>query len=241
MIPIAPNPDESEAVSTYRVKSLQFPVVLAVLAAVVFAGLAVYMRSQERRALSSPMIRDQVLASGRVRPLADVAKVIARMQLVTAEVQTTIKTEMSDDNWRGLASATVEAPARFLYGVDVSDLDVRNIGFSPAASTYLIRIPPPRRVATEVCGDDETIKVQVGWARLRSVAGEYYLGLARKALYTKAREMTLSPADAARVRETTLAQVQDAVKHLVGDQASVSVIFDDSMPTVADAPAQETP
>ncbi len=227
--------------NTSRVKNLPFPVLVTALAAVVFASLAVYMRSQERRALSSPMIRDQVLASGRVRPLADVAKVIAKMQLVTAEVQTTVKTQMSDENWRGLASATVEAPARLLYGVDVSDLDVRNIGFSPAASTYLIRIPPPRRVATEVCGDDESIKVQVGWARLRSFAGEYYLGLARKALYTKARELTLSPADAAKIRETTLAQVQDAVRHLVGDQASVNVIFDDSMPTVADVPAQETP
>ncbi len=233
------NPDESEAVSTSRVKNLAFPALLALLAAAVFASLWAYMQSLERRALSSPMIRDQILASGRVRPLADVAKVIARMQLVTAEVQTTVQTQMSDENWRGLASATVEAPARILYGVDVSDINVRSVSYSPAESTYLIRIPPPRRMATEVCGDDEKIKVQVGWARLRSIAGEYYLGLARKALYTKARELTLKPDDAARIRETTLTQVKETVQHLVGPDAVVHVIFDDTMPVIADAPEPE--
>lgn len=221
-------------------RRIPMPVLTALLAAVVFASLWAYMQSLERRALSSPMIRDQILASGRVRPLADVAKVIARMQLVTAEVQTTVQTQMSDENWRGLASATVEAPARILYGIDVSDMNVRSISYGPAESTYLIRIPPPRRMATEVCGDDEKIKVQVGWARLRSIAGEYYLGLARKALYTKARELTLKPEDAARVREMTLTQVQAAVQHLVGRDAAVHVIFDDTMPSVADAPEPET-
>lgn len=224
---------------TFDLKHLRMPIVTALLAAGVFAGLWFYMRSLERRALSSPMIRDQVLASGRVRPLADVARVISRLQLVTAEVQTTVKTETSDDSWRGLASATVEAPARILYGVDVSDLDVRSVGYSPAESLYLVRIPAPRRMATEVCGDDETIKVHVGWARLRSRAGEYYLGLARKALYTQAREMTLSPETAAKVRQATLTQVEEAVRKLVGNEAFIHIVFDDRAGTIADAPETE--
>lgn len=218
-----------------RVKTLAFPFILAVLAIGVFGALWVSMREAERRALDNPAIRDQILADGRVRPLADVARTVARLQLVTSEVQTTVKTQMSNDSWRGLATATVEAPARILYGVDLTGVESRNIGFSPATTSYLVRIPPPRRISTEVCGDDETIKVQVGWARLRSRAGEYYLGLARKALYTKAREMTLSPEDVQKVRETTLTQVEKAVRQLVGKGAEVQVVFDESLPAIAGA------
>ena len=217
-----------------RVKTLGFPALLAVLAIGVFGALWLSMQALERRALNNPAIHDQILADGRVRPLADVARTVARLQLVTTEVQTTVKTQMSNDSWRGLATATVEASARILYGVDLTGVRTENLGFSPASSSYLVRIPPPRRISTEVCGDDESIKVQVGWARLRSRAGEYYLGLARKALYAKAREMTLSPEDSQKVRDTTLTQVQLAVRHLVGDQANVQVIFDDHAAAVAD-------
>jgi hypothetical protein len=216
-----------------RVKALAFPILLVLLAAVVFGALWAYMRVLERHALNNPVIRDQILADGHVRPLAEVAKTVARLQLVTTEVDTTVKTQMSNDSWRGLATATVEAPAKFLYGVDLSGVDVRSIGFSPASSSYFVKIPPPRRISTEVCGDDETIKVQVGWARLRSRAGEYYLGLARKTLYAEARKMTLSPEDAQKVRETTLAQVEQAVRRFVGASAKVEVVFDDNAPAPA--------
>lgn len=204
-----------------------FAALLAVLAAAVFLGLTAFMRSLERRALGQETIRDQMTLDGRARPLAEVARTIAKLQLVTAEVHTTVATNVSHENWRGLAAATVEAPARLLYGVDVSNVDTRSIGFSPATSAYLVRIPPPIRIATEVCGGDETFNVQVGWARLRSRAGEFYLGLARKDLYAKAQEMTLSADDARTVRETTRSQVEQAVRTLVGGAATVTVVFDE--------------
>lgn len=206
---------------------LGFAAVLAVLAVGVFAALTTFMRSLEQRALGNPAIRDQLMADGRVRPLADVAQTVAKLQLVTAEVQTTVATNITHENWRGMASATVEAPARLLFGVDVSGVDVRSVGFSPATSAYYVRVPPPTRIATEVCGGQEMVSVQVGWARLRTVAGEYYLGLARRGLYDRAREMTLSPEDALTVRETTRSQVEKAVRSLVGGAASVTVVFDE--------------
>jgi hypothetical protein len=204
-----------------------FAVVLAALAGLVFLGLTAFMRSLERRALGNPAIREQLTADGRARPLAEVARTIAKLHLVTAEVHTTVATTIAHENWRGVAAANVQAPARLLYGVDVSKVDVRSIGFSPATSTYLVRIPPPMRIATEVCGGDEVFDVHVGWARLRSRAGEYYLGLARRDLYDRALEMTLSPEDARTVRETTRGQVEQAVRTLVGGAAAVTVEFDE--------------
>ena len=224
---------------TPSLRTLSFPLVLAALACTVFAGLTAVMRSMERRALGNPAVREQLLADGRARPLAEVARTIARMQLVTAEVQTTVEANATHDHWRGIASATVEAPVRLLYGVDLSQVDSASIGFSPATSSYVVRIPPPRRIATEVCGGDEVFDVQVGWARLRSMAGEYYLGLARKSLYDRAREMALSPEDAAVVRRTTSEQVEQAVRKLTGKGASISVIIDDSLDSVTTAETAE--
>jgi len=222
-------------------KSLGFPLMLAALAFGVFGSLWVYMGTLERRALNSPAIRDQLLADGHIRPLAEVARTVAKMELVTAEVQTTVSTHIAHENWRGIATASVEAPARLLYGVDLSTVNVQDVGFSPATSAYIMRIPPPRRIATEVCGGDETFNVQVGWARLRSIAGEYYLGLARKSLYDRAREMMLSPEDARIVRETTMKQVEAAVRRLVGGSAPVTVLFDDRASAVAEARPEGEP
>lgn len=221
-------------------KSLAFPLTLAMLAGVVFFGLTAFMRRLERRAIENPAIRDQ-LVNGRVRPLADVARTVARLNLVTAEVETCVATRVSHDNWRGAAVATVEAPVVLHYGIDVSQVRSDHIEFSPAGNSYIIRIPPPRRMATEVLGGQETVDVQVGWARLRSRAGEYYLGLARKSLYESARELALSPEDARTVRETSIAQVGEAVRRFVGDDAWVKVVVDESLGSVQTANSTEAP
>lgn len=226
--------------ASFNRNRLAFPVMLLLLAGAVFASLSWYMGVLERRALGTPAIRDQ-LVHGRARPLAEVAQTVAKMELVTAEVQTCVSTRVEHDNWRGLAAATVEAPVRLLYGVDVSKVKSESIGYSPATKSYLIRIPPPQRIATEVRGGEEEIEVHVGWARLRSRAGEYYLGLARKGLYDAARELTLGPDDSRNVRETTVAQVQSAVKKLVGEEATVKVVIDDALGGVTTATTGESP
>jgi hypothetical protein len=209
-------------------KSLAFPALLVALAVGVYLALAAFMGKLEQRAVANPAVREHLIGR-HARPLADVAQTIASLNLVTAEVRTRVVTSITHENWRGPASATVEAPVRLLYGVDVSQVRSESIAFSPASRAYLVRIPPPQRIATEVLGGDETIDVQVGWARLRSRAGEYYLGLARKSLHDRAQELVLGAEDAANVRQMTIAQVQSAVQKLVGDAASVTVVIEDRL------------
>jgi hypothetical protein len=73
--------------------------------------------------------------------------------------------------------------------------------------------------------EDEDTEVRLGWARLRSRAGEYYLGLARKALHEEAQRMTLGPDDAAMVRRTTREQVADVVRRIAGPGSEVEVVY----------------
>lgn len=202
---------------------------LAGLAGALFVGLSSYMRSLERKALSHARINEQLTAAGEPRPLAEVARAIQQMKLVTVEVQSSVTAETGQKSWRGDVGATVEAPVRLLYGTDLSKMNVQSLAASPLGG-LLVRIPRPERIATEVCGDAESVNVDVGWMRLRSRAGEYYLGLARRDLFQRARELTLSPKDARKVRETTLKQTEDLIRKVLPPSTPVAVVFEDGEP-----------
>jgi hypothetical protein len=204
----------------------RFLIVLGCMALLLFAGLAAFMQRLERRAVAGGIVDDQLTAAGSPRPLAEVASILRRAKLVTTEINTRVSSVVSDQSWRGDVAATVEAPVRLLYGCDLSRMDVSAVAFSPLTEAYLVRIPAPERIATEV-RTEEGLDVDVGWMRLRSRAGEYYLGLARRSLYERARELTLSPEDAQTVRENTLEQVRAVLGRVLGDGARVQVMFVD--------------
>lgn len=191
--------------------------------------------------------RRRGLALARAQPapppdeFARVLDAVRSLQLVTVELHTVVSAQASHESWRGPVRARVEAPARLLYATDLSGLRADALGFSPVARAYAVRVPAPTRLAAEVQTDEESIAVQLGWGRFRSRAGEYYLGLARKALTERARAMPLSPADEAFVRRTTREQVADLVRAIVGPGVSVRVTLDDEPPTAPTADPTPVP
>ncbi|MCC6660125.1 MAG: DUF4230 domain-containing protein [Phycisphaerales bacterium] len=207
-----------------RKREWRFRLVLLAFAGAVFAGLAAYLRAVERSVIAAG-VSDQVDA-GRLRPAAEVARLAAALKLVTVEVETTATAERTSESWRGDVKATVAAPTRLLFGTDLSGLDVTRVVLSPLTGAYLVRVPPPSRIATEVDGGQEETRVEVGWGRTRSIAGEYWLGQARKGLYDEARRLAISPEDAVRVRATTRRQVAALMQKIVG-QPQVRVVFED--------------
>ncbi len=200
---------------------------LGAAALILFTGLAAYLRSQERAAIASAAIDDQLDASGALRPLAEIAQTLQARKLVTVEVRTKVTARTEDSSWRGGAAATVSAPVKLSYGVDLSDMAVDAVTFSPVTRSYLVRVPRPQRIATEVLGGSEESQVHVGWLRFRSMAGEYQLGLARKALYAEALKVALTPKDAQFVRQTSRDQLITLVRQIAGSDAPVSVVFAD--------------
>lgn len=205
--------------------SWRFRLGLAGAAAAVFLGLMAYMRAVEGRIVAGAAVSDQMDA-GRLRPAAEVATLGAALKLVSVEVETRATAERMNESWRGDVRATVEAPTRLLFGTDLSGMTSDAVALSPLSRSYLMRVPPPSRIATEVDGGQEETSVEVGWGRTRSIAGEYWLGQARKGLYDEARRLSLSPEDAIRVREMTREQVGLLLRKIVGG-APVRVVFTD--------------
>ena len=66
--------------------------------------------------------------------------------------------------------AKVTVPVRLLYGADLSKLEAADLAYSGLERSWLVRVPTPERIATEVCTDSERAEVEVGWMRLRSRA-----------------------------------------------------------------------
>jgi hypothetical protein len=196
------------------------------LGGALFAGLALLLKSQQAEILSTTQVAAGLDGEGKLRPLAEVVETTRALKLVTLTIDTRVRTKVRDERWRGTASAVVEAPVRYVYGVDLAGLDPDAIRLGKILGIYEITIPHPARIATEVDGSHPVEEVvEVSGTRFKSRAGEYYLGLARKELYDEARKSTLPGEVLEEIDTKTREQVETLVRRFVGPSAEVRVRF----------------
>jgi len=207
--------------------SRRFVLAVVILAGALFGGLSLFMRSMERRALAGSGVREAVDADGTVRTPVEIARSLAAMKLVTVEIETSVTARSGHESWRGGVEASVTAPVRLLYGVDLAGMEVSRVAISPLTGAIAVSVPAPERIATEVRTENEAAVVSLGWLRLRSRAGEYYLGAARKALHEEAERLQLTPEDAAYVRSGTRQRVAELVRKIAGPAVRVAVSMDE--------------
>ncbi len=217
-----------------------FPLTLGALAASLFVVLAIFMRTLEQRGALGPglSVYESAGTSARLAAQARVGDAVRAMKLVTVQIKTAVTVESTTESWRGDVKASVVAPVTLSYGTDLSGLSRDSVSFSPLLNSCVVRVPGPQRISTEVYSDQEQSQVQVGWLRFRSRAGEYYLGLARRDLSERAREMVLAPSDAASVRAATRGQLTSLIHSIVGKGVSVRVLFDDERGEPAPPPPE---
>lgn len=204
---------------------------LLAVAGLTGGGAALRMAAIQRAALEEiPAITPPA------EPQVDTARVldsIRSLKLVTVELTTHVNAESLDESWRGDVRARVDAPVKLHFGTDLSRLRADAIRASVLGNSWVITVPVPERIATEVFGEREQVDVSVGWLRSRSIAGEKQLGIARRDLYEAARRIRLSDEDMLRVRGQTREQVARLVRSIVGPLASVSVRFEDETSVAA--------
>lgn len=224
-----------------------FMAVLVLLAMGVFAGLTSYLSWQQTRAMSG--LDDAALDATDAAPppqrsLADTARLIRDLKLITVEIRSTVDSQRIDESWRGDVKATVSAPVRLLYGCDLSGVitDAETSGgawLRPNLLTggYTLRVPRPQRIAAEIDGQAEHTNVHVGWARFRDLAGEYHLGQARTGLHDAARRTEPTPAQHEQIEQLTREQLTALVRALSGESHVSVEFFDGAGDRVAGAPS----
>ncbi len=206
---------------------------LIVIGLGVALGLGAYLHQLETSLLASARAQSLIDAATPPRPIADVTQAVRTLKLITVEIDTKVNVEKFDPSWRGDVSVSLNAPVRLSYGTDLSHMKVDSMAFSPLMGLrggYIIRIPRPTRIATEVFNEAAAPLVRTGWLRLRSRAGEYYLSQARKDVGDEARDLRLLPEDAEKVESATREQVAKLVKSIVGNDLDVTVLFEKETP-----------
>lgn len=212
----------------------------------VFFVLALAMRALERSGTAArwseatdtagvSTLDDEDARAGRVPGLV---KHLQGANLVTSVLETSVRVQAFDENWRGTAVATVETPVRLHYAIDLAALDPARVIFSPLGSVYTLRVPLPRLHAVEVRTGEERVYVEVGGWRLRSRAGEYQLGLARTRVEAQARRLRPTERDQIALRAAATQALTALVRGVVGPQALVRVLFEDAAPATRDAHAR---
>src|SRR5213079_3233940 len=85
-------------------------------------------------------------------PTAVVLSATRELKLLTFAIDSTVTTTKTDESWRGTASATVKAPVRYHFGVDLSHTDDHSLFYNPLTRIQMLTIPPPTLLAIEVDG-----------------------------------------------------------------------------------------
>lgn len=199
------------------------------------SGSLVVIAARALRPVQTPAVAQPV--AERPAPSVDIVSVLRAMQLVTVQIDAGVRSSSGNESWRGDVLASVIAPARYYYAVDLSALSASDIRTDAATRAMTLRVPAPRRLAVEVLPEQRTDLVRVSGTRLRDVAGEYHLGLARMGLYDQARRAELLPDDQRRLEELSARQVEALVRTLSGHRGPVRVEFE----VPASGPADATP
>ena len=201
------------------------PLVPFVTAVALFGGLGWWTWRMQEEQLATTRAALAVNDSGPPRPIAEVASAVETTKLVSVEIDTKVRVERGEDSWRGDVRAVIEVPVRLSYGVDLSRLRAERLAWSPASRAYVLTVPPPTRIATEIFPERHEPNVEVGWLRLRSQAGEYYLSQARRDAAAAAAALELRPEDAKRVEHATRERLAALVRSIAGPDVGVIVRF----------------
>lgn len=197
-------------VSRKQAARAAFPILLVALV----TAVAWYGQRQMHAAVQPGDLARQLDEHGRLRPVAEVLELVRSLQLVTVEARTSVESVVASELWRGTARATVTAPVRYLYGVDLARAEPGWLG-RIAPGGYHLRLPRPERLATEVDLAAATEEVDCTGTRLRTRAGEYVLGLARRQAGDAAEAQVLPPERLAEIEQQTLEQVRTLLGRLM--------------------------
>jgi hypothetical protein len=202
--------------------------VYCALFVLVAAPVAFVVHRQHAQVAPFTDIESELDRNGRIRPVAQVLQLVRELKLITASARSTVETTVTDARWRGTASATVEAPVKYSYGVDLSSLPDESVKFNPISRSYSVTVPPPQRIAVEVdTGRPVQEVIRVSGTRFKKLAGRDQLVLALKALTDEAQRQSLPADQIAQIRETTRGQIGNLVLKVLGNEHPIRVRFND--------------
>ena len=198
-----------------------------ILAALAIPLLIAWIAHLPPLAASNPAPQGPDLASSAsIRSTTQVLSSIRQLKLLTVQVNAAVRTTATDERWRGTATATVEAPARFHYGIDLATLDEDAVDFDYLTQTYALTIPEPQLIAVEVdLANPVREEVRTTGMRMDAMSGQKQMIRAQRSLHEHAQSFALPPDQLVQMRQTTLDQTRTALSALAGPAARIVVRY----------------
>jgi ribulose 1,5-bisphosphate synthetase/thiazole synthase len=147
------------------------------------------------------------------------------MKLVTIEMTLSVESSYEDPSWRGDARATIKAPVKYLYGVNLEELSKDDFQVGPVFETIVITIPEPRLLAVDPGTSAAEYLVEATGTRTIKLAGEHAKAAARIKFDREAREQTLSPERLEEIRVESKARVEQLAKLFLAPDSPTVVRF----------------
>lgn len=214
-------PSRSDDHSTIR-RGYFMPILFALA---LFVAIAAWDWRLQNSALKAARVWTPTAAAPDGKAVADeTLEVLRAMKLVTVELRTPVRVECRDECWRGVALATVEAPARLLFGVDLATLSRANLSVGELGAV-LVTIPKPILIGVDLDMSDPAENVQVSGLRFRSGAGEYQLGQARRRIYEEAHRVAFNDDTRRMVAAESLTRVEELLRGTLGEKRPIFVQY----------------
>lgn len=149
------------------------------------------------------------LAPPSTRPVsvAVIAREARDLKLITWAFETTVDAQSVSDKWYGDSIATVRAPVRYQYGIDLGTLKEDSIFRDANTGQLMFIVKPPQRLSAEVDLERLEQSLKTSGLRWRS-RNQSQLKATLRELGAIANGLTLSPGDEQRMREVSRQQVE---------------------------------
>jgi hypothetical protein len=173
-----------------------------------------------------PVASEPPSPAAAVQSSTQVLSSVRQLKLLTVQIDAAVRTTAIDERWRGTATAMIEAPARFHYGIDLGELDRDAVQYHYLTQTYTLAIPEPHLIAVEVdLARPLREEVRTSGLRMDVMSGQKQMILAQRALHEHAQLFELPPEQRQHMRQATLEQAQKALGGIGGPTARVIVRY----------------
>lgn len=169
------------------------------------AGLGVYFLQpapsspQASPATTSPMSSPSTIAV--------ITQEARDLKLITWSFETSVDAQSVSDKWYGDSIASVRAPVRYQYGVDLTTLEEGSIFRDANTGQVLFIVHPPSRLSVEI--DLERLEESLRTSGMRwKSRNQDQLDDTRRQLGEVAKNLELSKRDEQRMREVSRLQIE---------------------------------
>jgi hypothetical protein len=214
----------------WRALAWGYAVIVAIIAISVFA----VMSYQSRRVVPASQWANDLDENGHIRPLTEVLELTRQLKLITVKINARVPATVTDKRRLiGEASASIEVPVTYQYGVDLSSLPEHALTFQHISQRYVLTVPPPTMLSCEVDNSKATKEeLDVSTWRFKRL-NQDLLVAAHKKVETEARRQMLSPEQTEEVRKLTREQLERLVKALITDDKPLEVRFEETPESTA--------